>query len=189
MISDTPLRADDLIWPLTTLDFEASGLGPKTYPIEVGIAIWEAPDKPIQTWASLINPIQDWIENGDWQENAERIHNIARSSLVDGITPTQALENLNSILGNDAHAYCNGDRHDRHWMEQLSKAAGDLPVIVLEDLDDILYSLTVEQYDTFQDYCSKNPAPHRAGPDAILQIKALAYSLGLAEPDVRHIVR
>ena len=43
---------------LVFIDFEASGLGPGTWPIEVGLAWIE--NGGVRTWSSLIRPEADW---------------------------------------------------------------------------------------------------------------------------------
>ena len=43
-------------WPLFTIDFDASSLEPRSYPIEVGIYRRRSPGHPIEGWSTLIGP-------------------------------------------------------------------------------------------------------------------------------------
>ena len=45
------------------LDFEASGLGPQSWPIELDVS-WITPDLKVETYANLIKPSDDWAEDG-----------------------------------------------------------------------------------------------------------------------------
>ena len=68
------LKPDHLIF----LDIEASGLGPDSWPIEVGLA-WIV-DQAVQTWSSLIRPEPDWDPDA-WSDQSAIIHNIPREDL------------------------------------------------------------------------------------------------------------
>ncbi len=61
------------------LDFEASSLGERSYPIEVG---WVFADGAGE--AHLIRPAPEWT---DWDPAAERIHGIGRGQLMATGTP------------------------------------------------------------------------------------------------------
>jgi len=50
-----------LSWPIVTLDFEASSLTDRSYPIEVGVSRWSRPDMPIMWWSTIILPHPDWM--------------------------------------------------------------------------------------------------------------------------------
>ena len=50
----------------TILDIEASGFGPGSYPIEVGLVL---PDG--DAWCSLIRPEPGWLH---WDPSAEQVH-------------------------------------------------------------------------------------------------------------------
>src|SRR3546814_17823227 len=68
----TDLNPTSIRWPLASIDFEASGLGEGTYPIDVGLAVWHGPDTPIRTWSTLIAPTPDRFARGVWKSEAER---------------------------------------------------------------------------------------------------------------------
>src|SRR3546814_8676472 len=85
------LPNDKVPWPLFTIDFEASGLGEFTYPIEIGIAAWRAPNLPVETWSSLISPPMAWGQHRIWSREGEAVHGISREELAGGISPLEAL--------------------------------------------------------------------------------------------------
>src|SRR3546814_1795139 len=93
----TDLNPTSIRWPLASIDFEASGLGEGTYPIEVGLAVWHGPDTPIRTWSTLIAPTPDWVARGVWKSEAESVHKIDRGSLHRSEEHTSELQSLMRI--------------------------------------------------------------------------------------------
>lgn len=55
-----PSPDSNLPWPLAVINVEASSLGPRDYPIDVGLALWASPHKPIFGWSTLIRPVHEW---------------------------------------------------------------------------------------------------------------------------------
>lgn len=70
------MAGERLLWPLITIDFDASSLDGGTYPIEVGICRWMAPDRDIEGRSSLIKPTQEWIDHGSWSPASAEVHRI-----------------------------------------------------------------------------------------------------------------
>src|SRR3546814_3399693 len=97
---------------LFTIDVEASGLEECTYPIEIGIAAWRAPNLPVETWSSLISPPMAWGQHRIWSREGEAVHGISREELAGGISPLEALTKANELIGGHT-AYCEGGEHDR----------------------------------------------------------------------------
>jgi 3-hydroxyacyl-CoA dehydrogenase len=98
------------------IDFEASSLGKKGYPIEVG---WVFEDGRSENW--LIRPPPEWT---DWDEEAEAIHGIARITLLEEGTPVEAVaQRLLSELG-DHRVYASAPSWDGKWLSQLLRGAG-----------------------------------------------------------------
>src|SRR3546814_18468945 len=95
----TDLNPTSIRWPLASIDFEASGLGEGTYPIEVGLAVWHGPDTPIRTWSTLIAPPPDWVARGVWKSEAESVNQIDRGSIHYGQSPYEVVRHLISLLG------------------------------------------------------------------------------------------
>lgn len=166
-----------LPWPLFTLDFEASGLGEFTYPIEIGITRWAAPDAAIETWSALIRPTDDWHKYRPWHAASEAVHGIRREQLDEGLTPAEALCRANEMVGTH-FAFCDGGEHDLRWLMHLAHAAGFPPTFRLADWDALGGALTREQYGEIWDLAVE-PVTHRAGADAERLMRALARGLGI----------
>lgn len=163
-------------WPVVTLDFEASSLSDRSYPIEVGVARWSAPDAPIMTWSSLIRPSPDWKRSGDWSKESEKVHGIAQSELDEGMLPRLALAKLDDIVG-DALAFCDGGINDSFWMRRLSQAAGRSPDFALGDLDGLMINLPTDMQSRAERWLSQNRVVHRAGEDALRHMHMIASAL------------
>lgn len=96
-----------LPWPLAVIDFEASSLDEDSYPIEVGLALWPAPDAPILGWSALIHPAGNWVRRGHWSPASAKVHGIRGSDLLaHGRSPERVASALNEALGPDAVAAC-----------------------------------------------------------------------------------
>jgi len=96
------------------LDFEASGLHPDSYPIEIGIA---GPDFEFE---ALIKPLHYWTH---WSHDAQDMHGISQDMIESqGVEPSPLCLALNErfagqVLWSDSH-------HDALWMDILFEAAG-----------------------------------------------------------------
>lgn len=98
------------------LDFEASSLNKRSYPIEVG---WVGEDGDGE--AHLIRPAPDWI---DWDVSAEAVHGISRAQLIAEGEPHEAVcaRLIELFDGNLVHA--SAPSWDGHWLSVLLRAAG-----------------------------------------------------------------
>jgi hypothetical protein len=75
------------------IDVEASGFGPSSYPIEIGVAM-----EPGMRYSTLIKPSDDWTH---WNADAEKTHGIPRSILERHGRPVKEVaEKLNDLLEN-----------------------------------------------------------------------------------------
>lgn len=94
------------------IDFEASSLGPQSYPIQVGVIMDDG-----STYSAYIKPTPEhWT---DWSEQAFSIHNIPRQLLIDvGKTPELVAQELNEFIGKRTVA-CDGGVYDTHWANAL----------------------------------------------------------------------
>jgi len=96
------------------IDFEASGLHPDSYPIEIGIC---GPDFEFE---ALIKPARYWEH---WSHDAQDMHGISREMIESkGVAPERICQALNErfagqVLWSDSH-------HDTLWMDILFEAAG-----------------------------------------------------------------
>lgn len=98
------------------LDFEASSLGKKGYPIEVG---WVFEDE--ESAAYLIEPAANWT---DWDEEAEAIHGISRIMLAQDGAPVETVAGrmLEGLAGHSF--YASAPSWDGKWLSALLRAAG-----------------------------------------------------------------
>lgn len=172
-----------LPWPLITLDFEASALDARSYPIEVGICRWQAPDAPLEGWSTLITPTEHWATHGLWSRASELVHGIAQEELYEGLSPTETIERLNQIAGAGA-CYCDGGTYDLDWARKLNAASEIKATFKLGDWDMLTAHLAPNEYMQAIHWMDQTSIPHRAGPDAQRLMKALARALGVADGDV-----
>jgi hypothetical protein len=176
-----------LPWPLITLDFEASALDPRSYPIEVGICRWSTPDGPLEVWSTLIDPHSAWTAYGIWSEASEKVHGISLAELVDhGRSPTDTVTILNTLLAGEA-CYCDGGSYDLDWARKLS-AASDVPAqIKLGNWYMLMNQLAPDGYARASEWMDATVTPHRAGPDAENLMRAIAIGLGIDQGPARTI--
>src|SRR5262249_50334073 len=162
---------------ISFLDFEASSLSNRSYPIEVA---WTNEDASIES--HLISPaaIEAWT---DWDQEAERIHGIARPELVaHGLAPPAVCDRMIDQLAGKT-IYTDAPRFDGAWLDALFSACGkDKSGIDLSNFDDLLVQtirpdlpgrtqslLTIEVLK--QEARRQNPRRHRAAWDVEYLVK------------------
>jgi hypothetical protein len=147
------------------IDFEASGFGAGSYPIEVGYA-----DERGGTWCSLIKPQEDWRH---WDASAAGIHHISRDTLIQhGKSCALVATQLNGLLRGQI-IYTDGWAHDYVWMARLFDAANTWPQFRLEDLRCILSPEQQDNWHVIKAAVQRElaTARHRASLDArVLQL-------------------
>jgi hypothetical protein len=120
------------------LDFEASSLGKRGFPIEVG---WVAEDGSGE--GHLIRPAPEWEE---WDEAAERIHGLSRDRLEREGEPHEAVARrmVEVLSGHDL--YASAPSWDGQWLSRLLRAAG-LPrhALRLGDTEDVQRIAALEE--------------------------------------------
>jgi len=158
------LAAIDL--PLITfIDVEASGLGPSSYPIELGWA-----DTLGNSEGFLICPLDEWSH---WDHVAESIHGIARDELFErGLHVVDAAEKLNDMLGFET-VFCDASDSDLFWISRLFDAANIEPSFQLEDFHQLHKLLSKQHILSLQHVLKDLPIPHRAQADAERYVKAI----------------
>ena len=93
------------------IDIEASGFGPHSYPIEVGVAM-----EPGRKFCSLIAPEPGWTH---WDEAAEKIHRVPRDLLAAyGRPAVDVAHSLNELLAGKT-VYSDGWVVDQPWLIAL----------------------------------------------------------------------
>lgn len=98
------------------LDFEASSLNKKSFPVEVA---WVFEDGRHQS--HLIRPHPDWT---DWSDEAEGLHGISRERLEqEGVAVETVAQQMLSELG--AHQlFASAPSWDGKWLSALLRAGG-----------------------------------------------------------------
>ena len=150
----------NLPWPLAVIDFEASSLDQDDYPIEVGLALWPAPDDPVFSWSTLIQPAGAWSRLGHWSPKSAKVHGIrGRDLLAMGQPVGLVAAALNNVLGAGATAWCDGDAYDAHWTATLFKAVAQHRA--REDAEQLLFTLAHAvgaKFGPVQDLARSQPA-------------------------------
>jgi hypothetical protein len=95
------------------LDFEASGLLPGSYPIEVA---WASHHGNPESY--LIKPHDDWLRSGSWDFNAEAMHGLTHEQLLADGTPVDhiAARLVDALHGWNVFA---GSGMDQGWLDAL----------------------------------------------------------------------
>ena len=93
MIGASPVRDDPE--RLIFIDFEASGLGAGSWPIEVGLAWVEGTE--IKSWSSLIRPHETW-DPAEWSDVSARVHNIPRRDPEDAPDPQKVAHGVRARI-------------------------------------------------------------------------------------------
>lgn len=76
--------------PSFFIDFEASGIAPDSYPIEVAVVSNET------VYSSLIKPIRYWTH---WSFDAQDMHGLTQDHLLqEGDTPGAVAEQMNQLF-------------------------------------------------------------------------------------------
>lgn len=157
------------------MDFEASALGPGSYPIEVA---WGWVDT-FEIESYLIKPTDQWLESGYWDEIAEaEIHKISKARLCkDGVPVEAVAERMIAALAGNA-AYSDGPRFDGEWLDKLFQAAGKRRPVEIESIDVLLRArFDIEVAWAAEEEAKKScPPTHRAADDVrhLLEIYRLA---------------
>ncbi len=104
--------------PVTIIDFEASGLSDRSYPIE---AAWSLNGGPVEEY--LIDPsgVPAWRH---WNAKAESVHGISMGRLlVEGLPPRLVCDRIRQVLTGRT-VYSDHPDFDREWMRRLFEARG-----------------------------------------------------------------
>lgn len=160
---------------IITLDIEASGLAPNSYPIEVGVTL-----KDGSSWCSLIKPESHWQH---WCKQAEKIHQISQDNIHNhGKSVVEIAKHLNQLL-KDKTVYSDCWVLDDKWLRQLYMEAKLTPTFRLRDIVYLLKEGDFAYWEETKNTVAKelNIDRHRATTDArilqesFLRIKALHY--------------
>lgn len=148
------------------IDFEASGLGKNSYPIEVA---WGDGRHPATSF--LLNPerMNNWT---DWDPRSMEFHRIPRDELIrKGEDPKRVAEKMVKELAGKT-LYSDEPRYDNMWKDRLLKDCGyDPELIQIKNLKYFLDRMVkatspkMKFTDLLEEFSAKTEIPHRAGPD------------------------
>lgn len=111
------------------LDFEASGFGPCSYPVEVGFSLVSG-----ERFCALIRPHESWDY---WDSRAEAIHGISRGILLTrGNDVRQVCRELNQRLEGRT-LYSDAWVVDKDWCNRLFEAACMQPAFRLSAIENV----------------------------------------------------
>lgn len=147
---------------LAFIDFEASGLGAKTWPIEVG---WAFEDGAGDSF--LISPAPEWSMD-EWDPRAERLHGISPKMLSDlGVNASLACDRLTKALGG-CEVYSDAPDWDWFWLMRLFDVASRKSPIRLKDFTSLMPAMDADQKAALIARADKEaPRRHRAAEDAL----------------------
>jgi len=173
------MRIEDVL----ILDLEASGLGPGSWPIEVGLSWVE--EGEVRSWSSLIRPEPDWDEEA-WDPMAEEVHGIGRDRLADAPSAWVVAEELLGRLAGRP-AYSDAPEFDGRWLRRLLDAHPTEAGVRLLDFDQAVGAVCgARGADWAYERLERTRTPHRAGPDAARMMGAILYGVerdGPPNPD------
>ena len=144
------------------LDFEASGFGCDSYPIEIGVVKASG-----ERYCSLIKPLSHWTH---WSAEAESIHHIERATIEQYGKPIKEVcRELNLFLG-DINAYSDAWPHDLGWLNCLFYGARIEASFRLSTIELITTEAQLTCWDVTKEQLAKvlKIKRHRASGDAYL---------------------
>lgn len=160
------------------LDFEASSLSKRSYPIEVA---WS--DNLCNIESHLINPdcVDHW---NDWDYESQKIHGIYREQCIeDGVDPNWLCDRLDTTISADEIIYTDGGYFDERWLYVLysNGSSRGYPKFKLEHSDVVMLTL-LKRVESNSKKCQQLFDE--------LKIEARNYAGGIhrAEVDVRYLI-
>lgn len=111
--------------PSFFIDFEASGIAPESYPIEVAVVSRET------SVGSLIKPARYWTH---WSFDAQDMHGLSQDHLREqGDTPVAVARHMNHLFS--GQVLCSDSPQDGFWLDVLYEAADLIPTFQLKPLE------------------------------------------------------
>jgi DNA polymerase III subunit epsilon len=154
------------------LDFEASGLFGRSWPIEAGYASSCGKEDSF-----LLARHADWSLE-DWDRKSAQIHGISLEDLAaEGLAAKVALARLEEGIG-DAIVVSDAPAFDNYWLDRLAEAAGRPARFVVRDWNEVLPTAQSEA-DREAIVARARAAErhlHRAGPDSRVMRNVWAMS-------------
>ena len=154
------------------IDIEASGLGPGSYPIEIGLALERG-----QRYCSLIRPAPEWVK---WDHRAEMVHRISRDLLLhDGRPVAEVAHQLNRLLEGKV-VFSDAWGVDNPWIIELFASAGVEQRFSVSALEMILNEKQIELWSETRDRVARDLGlrRHRASNDALIIQETYLETMG-----------
>ncbi len=154
------MRSEMGLEPPCIIDVEASGFGPESYPIEIGLALNDG-----GKFCTLILPSPLWTH---WDRSAEKVHRIPRDILEEYGRPRDWVTGeLNRILRGKT-VYTDGWVVDKPWLNTLFDECGATPGFETSSLEMILSEGQMEVWHETKDriLADGHSNRHRASFDA-----------------------
>lgn len=142
------------------IDIEASGFGPDSYPIEVGVVSADG-----QKFCRLITPLPDWQH---WSDEAEALHHISMDVLLEfGDDARLVCQQLNQFCQGQ-RLYSDGWVVDYPWLIKLFSAVGMSMSFSVSPLEAILSEHQMDVWQKTRQAIWKKTSGerHRASHDA-----------------------
>lgn len=162
-----------MVIPPNIMDIEASGFGPESYPIEIGLVQSNG-----QRFSRLIKPIPAWQF---WCIDAENVHGIKREMLdQQGHSIKDVAKELNELLdGKKIYSDC--WVVDKPWLDQIFIASRIKPLFSLSPLEAILPDEQMAHWQHSKEIVTKelNVRRHRASTDALIIQQTYLKSLAM----------
>lgn len=152
------------------IDIEASGLSPRSYPIEVGLV------NDQQEYQALIAPEDSWVH---WNQKSGELHGIPRKELFEhGKAAVVVAMELNELVGKKA-VYSDHEDWDSFWLRRLFESVGIEQAFPVLDINELLDNSISGVFDGLR--TSQGPYTHRALDDARLNRRIAVETLKLAK--------
>jgi hypothetical protein len=144
------------------IDVEASGFGPLSYPIEIGLAMESG-----RRYSTLIKPVEDWTH---WDEKAEETHGITREILERHGKPLKEVAGKMNDLLENRFVYSDGWVVDKPWITRLFASARLPQLFTVSAIETILSEAQMNIWHEMKDeFTQKNHLKrHRASIDAFI---------------------
>lgn len=148
--------------PPVIIDVEASGFGPDSYPIEVGVALDNG-----EKYCALVQPAPNWTH---WDPNAEQVHRVPRDILMEYGKPMRTVAGELNHLLKGKNVYTDGWVVDNPWLIKLYAEAGMNRDFAVRALEMILSEDQMNIWHETKDKCvaALELRRHRASNDAVL---------------------
>jgi hypothetical protein len=144
------------------LDFEASSLFSRSYPIEIGCA-WIEDDRVVHV-SELIRRDPSWTP--DWSHESEAVHGI-RQGVLDHTAPAVCVAGRFAGLLRGHTVVSGAPEFDGRWLTRLLELSPQAPDVRVVDFDALLhFALSHEGQRAAYQHLARTPSPHRAGADA-----------------------